>query len=453
MSVFGHAFFLFVIVYQCVVFLASGLHLKWHQANQYETMDRPISTIQLKKERNKRFIKAIIALAVVVTAIVLLMTVFTRSVDAKDLLFSKADNGAIQISINAVGNVVPAFEEIITTPVSSRILEAYRKAGDSVEAGDPILKLDLQNLQSTYSQQLDEQQIRRYKLNQLKINNRTQLSDLQMALQVNTMKLNRMKVEYENERYLDSLGSGTTEKVRQAHLNMQVAELELRQQQQRYVNEQQVKQAEEEVLSLETSISEKQLQQMQRTLSDAEIRSPRKAILTFINTQLGAPVNEGEQVAVISDLSHFRIDGEVSDLYGNRIRTGSAVKIKTGDLLLDGNVSNITPLSKKGVINFTVQLRDDSHPALRSGLKTDLYVMQAVRENITRIRKSSYYMGPGDYELFVVTATNELTRRRVRLGESNYEYVEVVSGISPGEEVVVSDLSQYKERSVLKLKR
>ncbi len=41
---------------------------------------------------------------------------------------------------------------------------------------------------------------------------------------------------------------------------------------------------------------------MKRTFEDAQIRSPRKAILTFINNQIGAQISQGEQVAVISDL-------------------------------------------------------------------------------------------------------------------------------------------------------
>ena len=46
----------------------------------------------------------------------------------------------------------------------------------------------------------------------------------------------------------------------------------------------------------------------------------------------------------------------------------------------------------------------------------------------------------------------ELLKRKVRLGDSNFEYVEVVSGLQPGDQVVVSDMSNYKEKSKLKLK-
>ena len=60
-------------------------------------------------------------------------------------------------------------------------------------------------------------------------------------------------------------------------------------------------------------------------------------------------------------------------------------------------------------------------------------------------------MGKGEYDLFVVN-DGELLKRKVRLGDSNFEYVEVVSGLQPGDQVVVSDMSNYKEKSKLKLK-
>lgn len=108
-------------------------------------------------------------------------------------------------------------------------------------------------------------------------------------------------------------------------------------------------------------------------------------------------------------------------------------------------------MSRNGVIAFSIQLDDDSHARLRSGLKTDVYVMCDVIEDVVRIANGSYYMGKGDYDLFVVTGDNELVKRKVRLGDSNFEFVEVVSGLEPGDQVVVSDMSDYKNSNKLKL--
>ena len=84
-------------------------------------------------------------------------------------------------------------------------------------------------------------------------------------------------------------------------------------------------------------------------------------------------------------------------------------------------------------------------------MKTDVYVMNAVKEDVMRIANASYYVGRGDYELFVLDSENEIVKRKVKLGDSNFEFVEVVSGLQPGDQVVVSDMSSYKNKNKLKV--
>ena len=415
-------------------------------------MDREIPKEVRDKERKKKFIKyGAIGVAAVV-CIAVLISFMRSSVNKKDLVFSEVDNGTIEVSVSASGKVVPAFEEIINSPINTRIVEVYRKGGDSVDVGTPILKLDLQSTETEYKKLLDEEQMKRYQLEQLKVNNNTYLSDLSMQVKISAMKLNRMEVELRNERYLDSLGSGTTDKVRQAELNFNTGKLELEQLRQQYANESKVKEADLKVKELEFNIFSKSLAEMKRTLDDAQIRSPRKAILTYINNQVGAQVAEGSQVAIISDLSHFKVEGEIADTYGDRVAAGGRAIVKIGNEKLEGTVSSVTPLSKNGVISFIVQLNEDNNKRLRSGLKTDVYVMNAVKEGVLRLANASYYVGRGEYDLFVQDSKDEVVKRKVQLGDSNFEYVEVISGLKPGDKVVVSDMSSYKNKNKLKLK-
>ena len=415
-------------------------------------MDREIPKEVRDKERKKKFIKyGAIGVAAVV-CIAVLISFMRSSVNRKDLVFSEVDNGTIEVSVSASGKVVPAFEEIINSPINTRIVEVYRKGGDSVDVGTPILKLDLQSTETEYKKLLDEEQMKRYQLEQLKVNNNTYLSDLSMQVKISAMKLNRMEVELRNERYLDSLGSGTTDKVRQAELNFNTGKLELEQLRQQYANESKVKEADLKVKELEFNIFSKSLAEMKRTLDDAQIRSPRKAILTYINNQVGAQVAEGSQVAIISDFSHFKVEGEIADTYGDRVAAGGRAIVKIGNEKLEGTVSSVTPLSKNGVISFIVQLNEDNNKRLRSGLKTDVYVMNAVKEGVLRLANASYYVGRGEYELFVQDSKDEIVKRKVQLGDSNFEYVEVISGLKQGDKVVVSDMSSYKNKNKLKLK-
>ncbi len=415
-------------------------------------MDREIPKEVRTKERRMRFLKYGSLVVVGCVGIFFLISMMRSSVKRKELIISEVDRGTIEVSVSASGKVVPAFEEIINSPISTRILEVYCKGGDSVEVGTPILKLDLQSTETDYKKLLDEEQMKRYQLEQLKVNNETALSDLDMQVKIAAMKLNRLEVELRNERYLDSLGSGTTDKVRQVELAYNTGKLELEQMRQNSANARKVKEADLKVKELELNIFSKSLAEVKRTLDDAQIRSPRKAILTYINNQVGAQIPAGGQVAIISDLSHFKIEGEIADSYGDRIAAGGRAIVRIGREKLEGTVSSVTPLSRNGVIAFSVQLVDDSHKRLRSGLKTDVYVMNAVKEDVMRIANSSYYVGRGDYDLFVLDGENELVKRKVTLGDSNFEFVEVVSGLQPSDKVVVSDMSDFKNKGKLKLK-
>lgn len=415
-------------------------------------MDRKIPKEILLKEKQKRLIKYSSIAIAVVAVIIIVISLMRDTVSMKNIKLSTADEGTIEVSVSASGKVVPAFEETIIAPIDSRIVEVYKKAGDSVDIDTPLLKLDLQSIETDYKKMLDELQMRQYKLEQQRIKNNSTLSNMEMQLQVNDMQIDKMQVEVRNERYLDSIGAGTTDKVREVELSYNVAQLEQEQSRKKFENDQKVADSELRVQELDLEIFRKSLAETKRILEDAQIRSPRKAILTYISNQVGTRVSQGTQVAILSDLSHFRIDGEIADSYGDRISTGNKVVVRVGSDELTGVVSNVTPLSRNGIIQFSVQLDDDSHSRLRSGLKTDVYVMNAVKDNVMRIANGPYYQGLATYELFVMNG-NSLEKRKVQLGESNYQYVEVISGLHVGDQVVVSDMSQYRNKGKLKVSK
>ena len=413
-------------------------------------MDRKIPKDVLLKEKRKRWIKygTVILSSIVVIAVII--SLLRDSIPLKNIQLSSVDKGTIEVTVSASGKVMPAFEETVIAPIESRIMKVHKRAGDSVDVGTPLLQLDLQSIETDYRKMLDELQMRQYRIEQQRIKNSSTLSDMQMQLKVNDMQIDKMAVEVVNEKYLDSIGAGTTDKVREVEIKYNVAKLEQEQAHKKLENDRKVSDAELRVQELELEIFRKTLAETKRILEDAQIRSPRKAILTYINNQVGARVGQGTEVAILSDLSQFRIDGEIADSYGDRISVGSKSVVRVGSDELTGVVSNVTPLSKNGVIQFTVQLDDPDNARLRSGLRTDVYVMNAVKEDVMRISNGPYYTGQGTYELFVLNGST-IEKRKVRLGESNYQYVEVISGLEPGDRVVVSDMSRYRDKNRLKV--
>lgn len=90
-------------------------------------MDREIPKEIRQKERNKKIIRYSSIGVASIVVIGVLISVLRAGVEAKDLVFSTVDTGVIEVSVSASGKVVPAFEEIINSPINSRILEVIKR--------------------------------------------------------------------------------------------------------------------------------------------------------------------------------------------------------------------------------------------------------------------------------------------------------------------------------------
>ena len=416
-----------------------------------QTMDRAIPVGVQRKRRMVRYGKYAAIVAVVMGVAVWLGTLMMSSVDKKSLITSQVDRGTIDVSIIATGKVVPAFEEVIISPISAQILEVYAHSGDTVDVGTPLLRLDLQSAQTDYSKALDEQEIRRQQMVQLTTNTETQLSDRRMQLEVEEMKIGQLEAQLRNEQYLDSLGSGTKDRVHQAEITLRTAQMQLKQLKQQYENEVRVRKADLRMKQLQDGIADKSLEETRRTLDGANIRSPRKATLTYISNEIGSIVGSGSKVAVISDLTHFKVDCSIADTYSDRVMAGGRVLVKIGKERLFGTINTVTPLSQDGVITFTVLMDNPSHPKLRSGLKAEVFVITSIKEDVLRIRNGSYYTGAGNYTLFIYKDEHTLVPRTIQLGDCNYDYVEVISGLEEGDSVVVNDMQSYKGKEKIRV--
>jgi len=415
-------------------------------------MDRDIPLNEQRKATRNQIIKYTIIVAAGILVIFFITNLLDGPLSLKSVSVGTVDEGTIEVTVSASGKVIPLNEEIIVSPIASRILEIYKNAGDSLNANEPILKLELASIETEYKQKIDEREMKKSKIVKSKVDLDNKISELQMKIQVKEMNLKQMITEMRNEKYLDSIGASTSDKVRQATLNYEVAKLELEQLKQQIGNQRKSAQAEIKVEELDLSMFEKALTESARLLKDARILSPRKAILTFVNNQIGAQVSAGEQIAIVSDLSQFKVEAEIADGYAEKLGTGAKAIIKIGQLQLEGTVVNITPSVKNGTIKFIVMLKDAGNQRLRSGLKTDVYVTHGIQDNTLRIPNSSYYLGAGEYDLWIIK-DNKAEKKKVKLGESSFEYVEVINGLEKGDQVIISDMSPHKNKKTLKIDR
>ena len=135
-------------------------------------MDKKIDEKILRRRRRKLWLRIGGAVAAVGLAAVGLLMMVEKKIDSRDLVMSEVDCADMETSVPASGRVVPAYEEVINSPVTTRLLAVAAMAGDSVHAGDPLLELDLETEQTNYDKMLDNERKSRQELTQLQLQSR-----------------------------------------------------------------------------------------------------------------------------------------------------------------------------------------------------------------------------------------------------------------------------------------
>ena len=200
-------------------------------------MDREISKEVKLREKWRRILKYTMVLVGASVFIIVMVSLMKDDVAIDSLEFCKVETGNVDVSISASGVLSPVYEQIITAPINTKIIEVYAKTGDFVKEGSPLLMLDLQSAQTNYNNMVDKVKMKSYELEQLRLSNNTFLSDIKMKIKVADMEYNRMLVETGNEKFLDSIGSGTTDKVKEVQFMCKSKKLSLQQLRTQYENE------------------------------------------------------------------------------------------------------------------------------------------------------------------------------------------------------------------------
>lgn len=416
-------------------------------------MDREIPASERRKEAMKKRLTAAGIAGGVAIALLIALAFIGDSVSADKIKIRKSELGSLESTVTASGKLVPLYEQTIVSPVATRILEIYCNEGDSVTAGQSLLRLDLQSTEAELRRVRDEAAMKNNELEQAQLNDKTSLNSLEMQIRVKEMSVSHLQAEVANEKRLDSIGSGTGDKIREAELAYSTGLMELEQLRLQLENEKKMRASSFRSKQLENSISSRNLQEMERKLEDARVKAPLNGTVTWLSKTIGGSIGSGEKLAVVSDLSHFKITGQIAESNSGKLSVGAPVHIRINRNIIDGKISTISPQSENGMVTFTVFVNDDSNSLLRSGLNTELNIVYDMHENVVRIPNGPYFKGEGEYTLFVKTADDKLEARTVSLGDSNFDFVEVTRGIKPGEEVAVSDMSAFAKKSSLKLKK
>ena len=408
-------------------------------------MDRAISTTTHRRRQLRTWLLGLGALAALLAAGFGLRAVLQPSLRRIDLLTAPVETGDVDATLTASGTIIPGREVVITSPIQSTVRRVALAVGARVQPGQTIVELDKDLAASTLAK-LDDEQLRNQNKNtQLQLTLARSLTDLQAQQQAQDLKVSSLQSTLRDEQRLLTIGGGTAEAVRQAELGLRTARLEATRLRQQLANQRQASQADRRELGYTVSLQQRSIAEQAAKLRQADISSQLPGVLTWVNDNLGSTVQAGDALARVADLSHFRVRATIADAYADQLHPGDAVRVRLGpETDLPGTVASISPAVDKGVVTFYATLQDDHNASLRANLRADVYVVTRAHRGVPRVKNGPFYQGGQEQPVFVLRGGRSV-RRVVRFGDSNTDYVQVLSGLAKGEELIISDTKAYAD--------
>lgn len=405
-------------------------------------MDKPINPdlIRQRRWRSRLILMAIVAL--LVAGWWLLHGNLAPSIEASRLRLATVESGPVSARIDAVGTLEPGIEQSLTSPLESIVTEVRVLPGESVVAGQLLLRLDDREQQRQVTELGNTLELKR---------NEQQVSELALQITLDelnaSLELKQLDLEYRIARHqrlatLASNGGVSKDQLLEASLDVKRSRVEISQLEKSLRNQQHSNQATLTRIALEASILEGQLEQARRVLAETEVRAPEDGYLAFVLEQVGQSVSRGTELARLSDPQSFRIKAQLSDFYANSISPGMLAQISDQDQTWPGRLSRIVPDASSGTLTLLVDFDDRQISGLMMQQRVDVALLLEERPDGLRVARGPGIGKPGPQQLFVING-EQAERREVVVGISNREFVSIVSGLSPGETLITMDMSPY----------
>ncbi|WP_316819414.1 efflux RND transporter periplasmic adaptor subunit [Pedobacter gandavensis] len=415
-------------------------------------MDKNIEQAVSSSRKRKLFFYLLVGLVLLIVGVLVLRRVFKTTLYASEITTAIVDRGNIENTINAVGEVLPEFEEVISSPLAASIQKVLLDGGSHIKAGQSILTLDKSEAQMDFEKLKFQLESKKNDIRKIKLDLDKSFYDIKSNNDIKQLRINSLKAAVDHAKRLLKAGGGTREDVEQAELNLKVAQLEKQQLENEINSKQQSMRLQMKEVELAASIQENDLDLLQRKLQQADIRASRNGVVTWVNKNIGAAVQPGEVLARIADLASFKVKGTISDQHINLLKNGMSAIIRIGDQQVRGKVVNIYPAVQNATVSFDIKPDSSNYKLFRPNLKADVFLVTDIHQQVLRVSNGPAFMGSPSQSIYVLK-DGVATRKTVQIGLSNFDFVELKDQVKEGDVIITSDLRSFKNSSQIGIKQ
>ena len=167
--------------------------------------------------------------------------------------------------------------------------------------------------------------------------------------------------------------------------------------------------------------------------------------------QVGQQLAAGAPVARVADPTRLKAEVKIHETQAQDIQLGQVAVVDTRNGTVAGQVSRIDSAVQNGTVTVDIKLGQPLPKGARPDLSVEGTIELERLDNVIYVGKPVMADANAEVMLFKLTSAKEAVRARVRLGRSSVTTVEVVQGLQPGDQIILSDMSQWQRHDRIKL--
>lgn len=366
-----------------------------------------------------------------------------------DYKTSVVDYGPVFTSVPATGVVNPENEVLLLSPASSIVSSIQLSPGSRVTKGTVILTLDPKSLTLDIENLRDQLGVMENDLQKTRLNARSTRVDLDYSAEVKNLKITSLKTEIADQEQLLKVGGISPALHEQTKQELVLAEKDLKMTLEK--NSIRLKQieADEKGLLLQIEIRNKELASREELLKRLTVRAPSDGIILGIFTNAGEKVEKDKLLARMSDLSSFKIKASLDNRFIDDIKTGGEVYATIENKRVKGRIGSITPVVKDTKIDFDIYLESGSGNILPN-MEVELSVVTGQKDSVLRVEQGPAFSRLRNNEVYIVK-NGKAVKKQIVTGLIGTDYVEIESGLEPGDRIIISDVSPFRRKNEITL--
>jgi HlyD family secretion protein len=186
------------------------------------------------------------------------------------------------------------------------------------------------------------------------------------------------------------------------------------------------------------------------SLGQLNIRAPVTGQLSGFDIQLGQSLQQGERFGQIDSAGGDKLQADVDEYYLGRVSIGQTATADIDGKAYQLKVSKVYPQVKNGQFQIDLQFVGPEPPSMQRGQTVQVKLTLGDPSKALLIPNGAFFNDTGGNWIFVVdSGGNSATKRQVQLGRRNSDFIEVLSGLRPGEKVVTSSYSGLIDKNHL----